>query len=165
MMNELKYAKILESTGLEPENAEKQLKVIGGIMSDNAATKEEFGVFKSEMKNEFGVFKSEMKNEFRSFKDEVKQEFVKIDKKFVNIDNRFAHVDMRFESIEQRFKLVDQRFEWMNEKFESNLRSEVKLLMSNMEKMQNAIILKLGALMIILFGLAATFDKWGKLFF
>jgi len=59
MQNELKYAKIFESTGLKRNDAEKYLKVIEGAILDNAVTKKDF----EHLEYKFEALKIEIKLE------------------------------------------------------------------------------------------------------
>ncbi|MFO1503242.1 MAG: hypothetical protein U1F39_05435 [Steroidobacteraceae bacterium] len=64
------------------------------------------------------------------------------------LDARFEAMDARFEAVDTRFGAVDTRFDAME--------SRLTLTMQNME---TRLMVKLGALMVVLFGLAGTLLK------
>lgn len=68
--------------------------------------------------------------------------------RFEALDARFKALDARFEAIDTRFGSVDLRFE--------GLESRMALMMQNLE---TRLLVKLGALMVVLFGLAGTLLK------
>jgi hypothetical protein len=68
--------------------------------------------------------------------------------RFEALDERFKALDARFEAIDARFGSVDLRFE--------GLESRMVLMIQNLE---TRLLVKLGALMVVLFGLAGTLLK------
>jgi len=71
MKNEIKYAKMLESTGMRREDAETQLSVINGVMMENTATKEDLKEVSHKFTKEIMLFKQEVKDEFTAVRQEI----------------------------------------------------------------------------------------------
>ena len=79
MKRELEYAKMLESVGLSREQAETHLKVIGGAMTENFATKLDLYEFRTELKEDIQSLKidfKDLKTDFKVLKNDFSLRFV-----------------------------------------------------------------------------------------
>lgn len=64
MFDSLKYAKILEDSGLPREQAETHIRVLNDLLEDEMATKQDLMDVKSELKSEISNLESRMNLEF-----------------------------------------------------------------------------------------------------
>jgi len=94
MRNEPEYAKILESTGLSRENAEKYLRVVEGAVLDNAATKQDIDQLKisvNEGKIELNKSISEVRAELKKDINLVKIDFSNLRGEFLALEHRLVN--------------------------------------------------------------------------
>lgn len=69
----------------------------------------------------------------------------RIDARFVGVEGRFAAIDARFVAIDTRFDAVDARFDALEQRFDLKL-----------QNLETRLVVKLGALMVVLFGVLGT---------
>jgi hypothetical protein len=110
-------------------------------MTSNLATKNDFLLLRQEIEH----LSQSMATRFAALEARFDARFEAVDTRFNSIDARF---EARFEAIDTQFVAVDSRFD--------ALESRLSLTIQNME---TRLMVKLGALMVVLFGLAGTLMK------
>jgi hypothetical protein len=103
-------------------------------------------------KQDLQHFDQLMATRLDALESRINTRFAMVDARFEAVDARFEAVDARFEAVDARFEAVDARFGAVDDRF-SELESRIGLMIQNLE---SRLIIKLGALMAVLIGVAGT---------
>ncbi len=94
MFNSLKYVKILESSGLPRNQAETHIQILGDLIGEEMATKEdlktEISGLRLEMRSEFKAVRAEMTSEFMAVRAEMASEFKTVRSEMTNLEHRLV---------------------------------------------------------------------------
>ena len=72
MFNSLKYAKILEDSGLPRNQAEAHMQIITAVVEEDMTTKADLKEYSLEIKSEMSELRSDVKSEMNELRSEVK---------------------------------------------------------------------------------------------
>jgi len=144
METSLAIYEALIQASVPPPAARRVAECLEKDMTSNLATKSDVLLVRQDLEH----LEQSMSTRF----DALEGRFGAIDARFVSIDKRFDAVDMRFEAIDARFNALDVRFRAIDTHFET-LESRFALMAQNLE---SRIVIKLGALMVVLFSVAGT---------
>jgi len=103
-------------------------------------------------KNDFLLLRQDIEHLSQSMATRFSALEARSDARFEAVDTRFNSLDARFEA---RFEAIDTQFGAVGTRFEA-LESRLFLTIQNME---TRLMVKLGTLMVVLFGLAGTLLK------
>jgi len=124
-------------------------------MTSNLATKNDFLLLRQDIEH----LSQTMATRFAAFEARSDARFEAVDARFDSLEarfeSRFQAVDTRFDSLDARFEAIDTQFGAVGSRFEA-FESRMALTIQNME---TRLVVKLGALMVALFGLAGTLLK------
>lgn len=159
MFDSLKYAKILEEAGVNREQAETHIRVLGSIIGDEMVTKKDLAVVHSDIKTEFAEFKLNLTNDFTEFKTDMTNEFAEFK---LDITNEFAAFKTDMTNEFTKFKSdIRSDIQYDFNQFRDQLRQEVKSdITTAIEKSEYRIVIKLGSLMAALFTLSLTASQF-----
>jgi len=124
----------LIQANVPPPSARRVAESLEKDMTTSLATKQDLQHFDQLMTTRLEALESRMNTRFAA-----------VEARFATVDARFEAVDARFEAVNTRFGAVDDRF--------SELESRIGLMIQNLE---SRLIIKLGALMVVLTGVAGT---------
>jgi cell division protein ZapA (FtsZ GTPase activity inhibitor) len=132
MINALRYTKILQENGFSKEQASIALEVGLDIMHDKLCTKEDLKF-------------TEQRLDY------------KIDQVELRLDNKIDQVEQR---LDNKIDQVEQRLNAKIDNLEITLRKDMTKMESSLRSEIKDITLKLGSLMIILFGMGLSILKF-----
>ncbi len=141
METSLAIYEALIQASVPPPAARRVAECLEKDMTSNLATKSDFLLLRQDIEH----LSQSMATRFAALEARYDARFEAIDTRFNSLE---ARLDARFEAIDTRFGAVDTRFE--------ALASRMSLTIQNME---TRLMVKLGTLMVVLFGLAGTVLK------
>ena len=154
MFNSLKYAKILESSGITRKQAEAHIQVLSRVMGEDVATKHDFAHLNNKMDSLQAVLRSDMRaleSTMNGLDSRIDGLDSKIDGVEGKIDGVEGKMDSRFQQVNDKF---DSKFEFLDKKMDVGFKQVDEKLEKLHYKLQYDLLIKMGALMTFLFGAA-----------
>jgi len=161
LFNSLKYAKILESSGITRKQAEAHIQVLSRVMGEDVATKHDFAHLNNKMDSLQAVLRSDMRalestmNGLDSRIDGLDSKIDGLDSKIDGVEGKIDGVegkmDSRFQQVNDKF---DSKFEFLDKKMDVGFKQVDEKLEKLHYKLQYDLLIKMGALMTFLFGAA-----------